>query len=171
MNPPRSLRAVYPGSFDPITLGHVDIARRGLKIFEELTVAVVRNPRKEGLFTIEERVEMIKEVFKNEPRIQVESFSGLLVEFMRRVGARAIIRGLRAVSDFEYEFQMAVTNRTMEEDVETLFMMANESYSYVSSMMVKEIATLGGSVKKMVPPIVVERLRAKLAPPRRAVRR
>lgn len=154
--------AVYPGSFDPMTLGHVDIVHRGLKIFDRVIVAVARNVRKEPLFTAPERMKMIRQVFSGEPRIGVESFDGLLVDFCRSHGARVIIRGLRAVSDFEYEFQMALTNRKMEAQVETFFMMANESYSHLSSMLVKEIAGLGGSVEKMVPPIVHRMLKARL---------
>lgn len=162
--------AVYPGSFDPMTLGHADIIRRGLEIFDRLVVAVVRNPRKDSMFTLQERVKMIREVFNHDPRIIVESFDGLLVDFVRAKGARVVIRGLRAVSDFEYEFQMALTNRKMQAEIETFFMMANESYSYVSSMLVKEIAVLGGSIDNMVPAVVARRLREKLGvKPRRPI--
>jgi pantetheine-phosphate adenylyltransferase len=154
--------AIYPGSFDPITNGHVSIIESGLVCFDRLVVAVLRNPKKESLFTVEERVEIIREHFADKPNIEVDSFDGLLVEYCRRKGIRVVLRGLRAVADFEYELQMANMNRHLNEEVETVFLMANDAYFYVSSNIVKEAATLGGDVSRLVPPAVAARLRAKL---------
>ena len=154
--------AVVPGSFDPPHNGHHDIVRRALAIFDEVVVAVLRNEEKRALFSVAERVEMVREVMGGEPRCRVESFSGLLVHFTQRVGAQAIVRGLRALSDFDYEFQMALMNRRLEGRVETVFMMPKEEYSYLSSRLVKEVAALGGDVTGLVPAPVLERLRAKL---------
>lgn len=154
--------AIYPGSFDPITNGHVSIIESGLVCFERLIVAVLRNPKKSSLFTVEERVEMISEHFADTPNIEFDSFDGLLVDYCKRKGARVVLRGLRAVADFEYELQMANMNRHLNEEVETVFLMANDAYFYVSSNIVKEAAMLGGDVSRLVPRSVEERLRAKL---------
>lgn len=154
--------AIYPGSFDPITNGHLSILRSGLVCFDRLVVAVLRNPKKQSLFTVEERVEMIHEEFDGEDNIEVDSFDGLLVDYCKRKGIRVVLRGLRAVADFEYELQMANMNRHLNEDVETVFIMANDAYFYVSSNIVKEAATLGGDVSRLVPPSVERRLRSKL---------
>jgi len=154
-------KAVYPGSFDPITNGHVDIIQRGLRIFDKIIVAVLENPVKNPLFPAEERVRMIKKVFEQEKRIEVKSFHGLLVEFAARNKAQIVIRGLRAVSDFEYEFQMALMNRRLREDVETFFMMPSVNYTFLRSKLVKEVFALGGSIKDLVPPLVERRLHEK----------
>ncbi len=154
--------AIYPGSFDPITNGHVSIIESGLVCFERLIVAVLRNPKKSSLFTVEERVEMISEHFADTPNIEFDSFDGLLVDYCKRKGSRVVLRGLRAVADFEYELQMANMNRHLNEEVETVFLMANDAYFYVSSNIVKEAAMLGGDVSRLVPRSVEERLRAKL---------
>ncbi len=158
-------RAVYPGSFDPLTNGHLDLIERSLRIFDELIVAVVTNPAKTALFTDPERVEMIREATRSLRHIEIMVFEGLLVDFVTKVGARAIIRGLRAVSDFEYEFQMALMNRKLREEVETVFLMPHEAYSYISSRLIKEVAGYGGSVTGLVPPGVEKRLATKF--PRR----
>lgn len=154
--------AIYPGSFDPITNGHVSIIESGLVCFERLTVAVLRNPKKQALFSVEERVEMIRRLFADRPNVEVDSFDGLLVDYCRKKNSRVVLRGLRAVADFEYELQMANMNRHLNEQVETVFLMANDAYFYVSSNIVKEAAMLGGDVSRLVPPSVAERLRAKL---------
>ena len=154
-------KAVYPGSFDPITNGHVDIIQRGLRIFDKIIVAVLENPVKNPLFSAEERVRMIKKVFEQENKIEVKSFHGLLVEFAARNKAQIVIRGLRAVSDFEYEFQMALMNRKLSEDVETFFMMPSVNYTFLRSKLVKEVFALGGSIKDLVPPLVERRLHEK----------
>jgi pantetheine-phosphate adenylyltransferase len=150
-------RAVYPGSFDPLTNGHLDLIERSLRIFDELIVAVVTNPAKTALFSDEERVEMIREATRGR-RIEIMVFEGLLVDFVKRVGAQAIVRGLRAVSDFEYEFQMALMNRKLQEEIETVFLMPHEAYSYISSRLIKEVSGYGGSVAGLVPPGVEKRL-------------
>ena len=155
--------AVYPGSFDPLTNGHLDLIERSLRIFDELTVAVVTNPAKNALFSDAERVEMIREATRRLRRIDIEIFDGLLVDLVARVGARAVVRGLRAVSDFEYEFQMALMNRKLREEIETVFLMPHEAYSYLSSRLVKEVASYGGAVTGLVPPGVEARLAAKLS--------
>jgi pantetheine-phosphate adenylyltransferase len=151
--------AVYPGSFDPLTNGHVDIIRRGLRLFDHVIIAVLVNAEKRPLFSTEERVRIIRETFTRQPRVTVDTFSGLLVDYAVKVGASAIVRGLRAISDFEYEFQMALMNRRLDPRIETVFMMPAESYSYVSSRLVKEVAGLGGAVSSLVPPVVARRLR------------
>lgn len=155
--------AVYPGSFDPITNGHVDIIRRGAKLFPRILVAVLENPKKATLFSVEERMEIIREIFKDLPRIEVEAFHGLLADFTKLRGARAVIRGLRAVSDFEYEMQMALMNQQLNPDLETLFMMPSARYTFLSSSLVKEVFALGGSVRELVPSIVEQKLREKFA--------
>ncbi|HDJ22917.1 MAG TPA: pantetheine-phosphate adenylyltransferase [Candidatus Aminicenantes bacterium] len=154
-------KAVYPGSFDPITNGHVDIIMRGLKIFEEILIAVLENPKKTPLFTTKERVDMIKEIFAAEKRVEVKSFHGLLVDFAHQNQARVVMRGLRAISDFEYEFQMALMNRKLNPEIETLFMMPNVKYSFLSSRLVKEVCMLGGCLTGLVPESVEKRLREK----------
>jgi len=150
--------AVYPGSFDPITNGHVDIINRGLKIFDRIIVAVLENPKKSPLYPTKERVRMIKEIFSERKNIEVLSFGGLLVDFAKQCNAQIVIRGLRAISDFEYEFQMTLMNRKLDPDIETLFMMPNISYSFLSSNLVKEVAMLGGHLKGLVPQRVEEKL-------------
>ena len=153
--------AVFPGSFDPLTNGHVDIIERGRYLFDRVIVSVLVNRDKSPLFTIDERVAMIREVFRDQDDVEVDTFNGLLVEYARRKGAHAIIRGLRAVSDFEYEFQMALMNRRLNHDLETVFLMPAEQYTYTSSRLIKEVFTLGGEVSGLVPPVVEERLRQK----------
>jgi pantetheine-phosphate adenylyltransferase len=157
----RSHLAVFPGSFDPITNGHVDIIERGLSVFDAVVVALLVNPEKQPLFSVEERVEILRQVFRRERRVRIDTFSGLLVDYAVRVGAGVIVRGLRAVSDFEYEFQMALMNRRLDPRIETVFMMPAETYSYLSSRLVKEVFQLGGSVSGLVPPVVERRLRDK----------
>lgn len=156
-------RALYPGTFDPVTKGHLDIMERALRIFDFLIVAVAANPQKRTLFTGEERVEMIREETQGWENIHIESFDGLLIEYAHIRGAQSIIRGLRAVSDFEYEFQMALTNRSLNSDIETVFLMPNEQYTYLNSTIVKEIARLGGDVSQFVPKGVERRLQERLA--------
>lgn len=153
--------AIYPGSFDPLTSGHVDIIRRGSHLFERIIVGVLLNRDKSPLFTIDERVDIAREVFAAYTNVEVDTFDGLLVEYARRKGASVIVRGLRAISDFEYEMQMALMNRHLNPDVETVFMMPAEPYTYVSSRLVKEVVALGGSVRGLVPEIVEARLREK----------
>jgi pantetheine-phosphate adenylyltransferase len=153
--------AVYPGTFDPITNGHLDVIERSARLFDRLIVALLRNADKAPLLTLEERQEVARRVVEPYPNVSVESFDGLLVDYCRARGARAIVRGLRALSDFEYEFQMALMNRRLEPGVETVFMMPSEAYSYVSSRLVKEVAQLGGDVSGLVPPAVLPLLRRK----------
>ena len=153
--------AIYPGSFDPLTNGHVDIIQRGSRLFERIVVAILLNVEKAPLFTVQERVEIAREVFAGYPNVEVDTFEGLLVEYARRKGASVIVRGLRAISDFEYEMQMALMNRHLNHEVETVFMMPAETYTYVSSRLVKEVVALGGKVSELVPAIVEARLSAK----------
>ena len=153
--------AIYPGSFDPITNGHVDIIQRGSRLFDRIVVAVLLNVEKSPLFTVAERVDIARDVFKAYPNVEVDTFDGLLVEYARRKRAGVIVRGLRAISDFEYEMQMALMNRHLNPEVETVFMMPAEPYTYVSSRLVKEVVALGGSVTTLVPSIVEDRLRDK----------
>lgn len=157
--------AVYPGSFDPITNGHLDIIQRGLEVFDGLIVAVAKNSGKKSLFSTEERLEMIRRTVGDNPRLQVDTFDGLLVDFVLSRGARVILRGLRAVSDFEYEFQIAQMNHTVQEQVETLFMMTSVPYGYLSSSIVKEVASLNGPIDSFVPPAVREALKKKFSEP------
>jgi pantetheine-phosphate adenylyltransferase len=154
--------AIYPGSFDPITNGHVDIIRRGLRVFDRIVIAVLKNPKKTPLFTTKERVNMIQEIFARDKRVEIRAFDGLLVDFARASRTRVVIRGLRAISDFEYEFQMALMNRNLAPDIETFFMMPNVDYSFLSSEMVREVAGLGGSVEGLVPELVVRKLKDKV---------
>ncbi len=153
--------AICPGSFDPITLGHLDIIKRGAKVFNEVHVVVMNNSSKKPLFTAEERLELIREVTKDIPNVKTDVHSGLLVEYARMKNANAILRGLRAVSDFEYEMQITAMNRKLEENVETFFMMTNNQYSFLSSSIVKEVAKYGGNVTDLVPPAVEKALREK----------
>jgi len=153
--------AVYPGSFDPITYGHLDIISRGLKIFDEVIIAVAENPTKKALFTTEERVDLIREVLVCNDRAKVDTFGGLLIDYVLSRKASVIIRGLRAVSDFEYEFQIAQMNRAISQEVETLFMMTSVPFSYLSSSIVKEVSSLNGPVDGLVPPIVKKALDSK----------
>jgi len=151
--------AIYPGSFDPVTYGHVDVMERALKIFGRLIVAVATNSEKRPLFSVDERLEMLRTIAKGMTAVEVDSFSGLLVDYAKSRGARIIIRGLRALSDFEYEFQMALTNRKICSDIETVFLMPSEQYSYLSSRIIKEIVALGGDVTAFVPDIVAAMIR------------
>ena len=156
--------AVYPGTFDPLHNGHLDIIERCRPLFDEVVIAVLYNEQKKPLFTVDERMEIIRSLVDGRAECRVESFSGLLVDFMDRIGARAVVRGLRAVSDFEYEFQMALMNRRLNPRVETVFMMPKEDYSYLSSRLVKEVYSLGGDITGLVPDPVLERLRLRLRP-------
>jgi pantetheine-phosphate adenylyltransferase len=158
-HPPRI--AIYPGSFDPLTNGHVDIIERGARIFDQIIVSILANVEKTPLFTEKERVDIITDVFKGHDNVRVETFNGLLVEYAQQKKASVIVRGLRAVSDFEYEFQMALMNRHLAPGLETVFMMPAEQYTYISSRLIKEVFMLGGEVTGLVPPVVEERLRAK----------
>jgi pantetheine-phosphate adenylyltransferase len=160
---PTPRTAVFPGSFDPLTNGHVDIIVRATRLFDRVVVAVAMNAEKTPLFSIDERVGLIREVFRDHLSVQVDTFNGLLVEYARQQGASALIRGLRAVSDFEYEFQMALMNRRLNHDLETVFLMPDEKYTYTSSRLIKEVFMLGGEVSGLVPPEVEERLRNKQA--------
>jgi pantetheine-phosphate adenylyltransferase len=154
--------AVYAGTFDPVTYGHIDLIERGRKIFDKLILAVAESNHKETLFTLEERVEILKEVVKDMPGVEVEQFSGLLVDYMRNRGARVVLRGLRAISDFEHEFQIALTNRKLDREIATIFMMPKEEYSYISSSILKEVVRLGGDVREFVPSFVQKKLEGKL---------
>ncbi len=158
--------AIYPGSFDPVTYGHLDIIRRTVKLFDGVVVAVAQNISKPGLFTAEERVELIRQVMGDDGgKIEVDLFSGLLVDYVRRRGATSIVRGLRAVADFEYEFQLALMNRRLENTVDTVFLMTDERYFYISSSLVKEVARFGGDVSEFVPEQVEQALRERYAQP------
>jgi pantetheine-phosphate adenylyltransferase len=153
--------AVYPGSFDPITNGHLDVIRRGTKVFERLIVSVADNPAKQALFTKEERTDMIREVTKGFKNVEIDAFDGLVVDYVHRKKAGVILRGIRTISDFEYEYQMALTNRTFAQDIETVFVMTHEEYSFVSSRLIKEAVSMGGDVSSFVPKDVEKRLKAK----------
>lgn len=154
-------KAIYPGSFDPVTLGHLDLIQRSSNLFDKIIVSVTNNRVKQPLFTIQERVEMLQEVTAGINGVEVDSFSGLLVDYARSKQAQIVLRGLRAISDFEFEFQMALTNRKIDPSVNTLFMMPNEEFSYLSSSIIREIASLGGDVTPFVPVAVAERLKKK----------
>ena len=158
-----TVRAIYPGTFDPLTNGHLDLISRGAKIVDDLVVAILRNSEKAApLFTVEERFDMISEATRGFANVSVAVFNGLLVDFARERGAKAVLRGIRAVSDYEYELQMAMMNRKLDPELETLFMMPGEKYTYVSSRLIKGVFQLGGDVSALVPPLVVERLRSKV---------
>ena len=154
--------AVYPGTFDPVTYGHIDVVRRALKIFDEVIVAVAKNPFKNPLFSMGERLEMVSQSLKDLGNVSVQGFDGMLVEYAKKKNAKAIVRGLRVVSDFEYEYQMVLTNRKLAGEVETVFLMPSEDQSYVSSKLIKELVSLGADVSQFVPPHVVESLNKKL---------
>ncbi|MBU1026759.1 MAG: pantetheine-phosphate adenylyltransferase [Candidatus Margulisbacteria bacterium] len=153
--------AIYPGSFDPITNGHVDIIKRASELFDKVIVAVIRNPEKKARFSLDERVEMLQQSFRTVKLVEVDSFDGLLVDYAKKKKANIIVRGLRAVSDFDYEFQMALTNRKMAPKIETLFFMTDYKYSYLSSSFVKQIARLGGDISELVPSAVANKLSSK----------
>ena len=153
--------AIYPGSFDPITYGHIDIIERALEIFDKVIVAIAHNAQKRSLFTTQERKEMIKEIFRETPHVIVDSFKGLLVDYVAKTNAKVILRGLRATSDFEYEFHMASMNRSLNTHLDTLFMMTSKDYFFVSSRTIKEVASLGGTVQGLVPDLVARRLKKK----------
>jgi pantetheine-phosphate adenylyltransferase len=153
--------AIYPGSFDPLTSGHVDIIERGARIFDSIIVAILANVEKTPLFSESERVAIIRDVFKHRDNVEVDTFNGLLVQYAQRKNANVLVRGLRAVSDFEYEFQMALMNRHLAPGLETVFMMPDEKYTYISSRLIKEVFMLGGAIEGLVPPIVEEKLSAK----------
>ena len=161
------LRAIYPGSFDPVTLGHLDIIKRSASIVDELIVGVLNNKAKSPLFSVEERVKMLGEVTKELPNVKVIPFAGLLVDFARQTESKMIIRGLRAITDFEYELQMSQMNRKLEENVETVFLTTNLEYSYLSSSMVKEVAAFGGDISQLVPALVAEKVIEKMNEKRR----
>ena len=159
---PSSLVAIYPGSFDPITNGHLDLVARGSRMVGRLIVAVLRNHAKQPLFSVEERLEMLAEVVKPYPNVEVGAFDGLLVDYAASRGATMIMRGIRAVSDYELDWQMALMNRRLRPEIETVFLVAGEEYSFISSNLVKEVAALGGNVSGIVPPLVEQRLRKKI---------
>jgi pantetheine-phosphate adenylyltransferase len=159
--------AVFPGSFDPLTNGHLDIINRALSVFDEVIVAILVNPEKKPLFSAPERVRIVREAYRGERRVRVDTFSGLLVDYAVAVGASVIVRGLRAISDFEYEFQMALMNRRLSSQIDTVFLMAPEQYSYLSSRLVKEVSGLGGCVTGLVPPVVERHLGRKHGAARR----
>jgi len=153
--------AIYPGSFDPVTNGHLDIAERGLKLFDKVIIAILRNPVKSFLFTVEERLEMLEVSFQKYPNIEVETFDGLLVDYAAKRKSHAVLRGMRAVSDFEYEFQLALMNRRLNREVQTVFLMTGFRWIFTSSSIIKEAARFGGDIKDMVPPIVNQKLKDK----------
>ena len=157
----KRIKAIYPGSFDPPTNGHLDLIERGSKIFDELVVAILRNPEKDPLFSVADRRKMLEAMTSDIDNVSVDTFEGLTVDYALRVEARAILRGIRAISDYEYEFQMALMNRKLEPHIETVFMMPAEAYSYLSSRLVREISHLGGTIHGLVPPMVEERLKLK----------
>jgi pantetheine-phosphate adenylyltransferase len=156
-----STLAVYPGSFDPLTNGHVDIIARGARLFDRIIVAILMNAEKEPLFSMDERVEIARAVFKSHANVEIDTFNGLLVDYVERRHAQVIVRGLRAVSDFEFEFQMALMNQRLDPKIETVFMMPAEQYTYISSRLIKEVFSLGGRVHGLVPDLVENRLREK----------
>ncbi|MGO9952892.1 MAG: pantetheine-phosphate adenylyltransferase [Dissulfurispiraceae bacterium] len=158
-----TVKALYPGTFDPPTNGHVDLITRGAKLFGHLTVAILINPVKDPLFTVEERVEMLTEVTNSLENVSVATFDGLMVEFARQQGASAVLRGIRAISDYEYEFQMALMNRRLAPEIETVFLQPAGRYSFISSRMLKEVFSFGGDVSGLVPPNVLKRLRGRMS--------
>ena len=155
--------AIYPGSFDPVTLGHIDVIKRASKLFDHLIIGVLNNRAKTPLFSVEERVKMLEEVTKDIPNVEVKSFAGLTVDFAKECGANTVVRGLRAITDFEYELQMAQTNRVLEPEVDTTFLITSLEYAYLSSTVVKEVAAFGGDIHKFVPDFVEKEIRAKYA--------
>jgi len=155
-------KAIYPGSFDPITYGHMDVVSRAMRVFDELHISVIENPSKKSLFSIEERIELIQQVFHDKPGVVVEGFKGLLIDFAKKKNIFTVVRGLRAVSDFDYEFQMALTNRHLCSDFETVFFMTDEKYSYLSSSLVKQVASFNGDVQSFVPDQVIKAMQRKL---------
>lgn len=157
------VKAVYPGSFDPATNGHLDIIERASRTFDSVVVAVVKNPSKDAMFSFGERVDLLRQVTAHLPNVTVDHFEGLLIDYMHQVGAMVVIKGLRAISDFEYEFQMALMNRTLDSSIETLFMMTNNRFSYLSSSLVKEVARLGGAIDELVPAVVALAVETKLS--------
>ncbi len=160
---PPSVIAIYPGSFDPITNGHLDLIQRGSRLFDKLIVSILRNDSKEPLFSVEERIEMLCEVVHVYPNVEVDSFDGLLVDYAAAQSATVLLRGIRAISDYEYELQMALMNRRLSPGIETVFLMANEAYSFISSRLVKEVFGLGGNISGLVPPSVEARLQRRLS--------
>jgi pantetheine-phosphate adenylyltransferase len=157
-----SVRALYPGTFDPPTTGHVDLILRGAKLFEHMTVGILKNPVKNPLFTVEERVEMLAEATRSLGNVSVATFDGLMVDFARQLGATAVLRGIRAISDYEHEFQMALMNRRLAPEIETVFLQPAGRYSFISSRMLKEVFSFGGDVTGLVPPNVLKRLRGRM---------
>lgn len=154
--------AIYPGSFDPFTYGHQNIIERSVKVFDQIIVAVAHNTSKKTIFTVEERVEILNEVFKNRDDVKVDYFEGLLVEYIKKMGTNVVLRGMRTVSDFEFEMQMALANKTLSSELETVFMVTDSEFSHISSSVIKEVVSLNGSASHMVPEIVEKRLREKL---------
>ena len=161
---PASVVAIYPGSFDPITNGHLDMIERGAAFFDKLVVSILRNEAKQNFFSVDERIEMLREVVGQFPNVEVASFDGLLVDYAVERGATVILRGIRAVSDYEYELQMALMNRRLRPEIETVFLMASEAHSFISARLVKEVIRLGGNITGLVPPSVEAKLRKRLAP-------
>lgn len=159
-----TVKAIYPGSFDPVTNGHLDLIARGSRIFDHLVVAILQNSAKNPLFNVEERVEMLTEALAGFANVSVATFDGLLVDFVREQQAQAVMRGIRAISDYEYELQMALMNRRLAPELETIFLMPDGKYSFVSSRLVKEVFTLGGSIEGLVPQFVIDRLKARVVP-------
>jgi len=162
-NQTRSVVAIYPGSFDPITNGHLDLIERGARLFDRLVVAILRNAGKEPLFSVEERMEMLKEVVRGFPNVEIDWFDGLLVDYVARQKASVILRGIRAISDYEYELQMALMNNRLSPEIETVFLMSSEAYSFISSKLVKDVFELGGHISGLVPPVVAARLMEKVS--------